>query len=308
MGGLVENALIHVMQSVLGAALSWLGHVSVWIGDLGILQTQLPWVQTAQTTLMAVAGTLLGVYVAYIAITRWILWNEGTADFDGTVLFKAILRATLYFGVSGSLVVLVYRFGLDLGWTIMGTSLTAGTHTLHGLFANIGSVYLHAASETGLFLLSILVLCLAIILLAVIFVETLERSAELVIYYLAAPFVALGQINPDGGTWASWWRGLVVLSLAQAVQLACLEGMAGTTQLVAVMHQTLHGVPTSGTLGIALALLLDVGWLLVGVRGPHLLREWSYRSGFAGMAGWAGNNAASNAMRGGGSSTSPNKS
>lgn len=301
MGGLVENAVENVLQSVLGAALTWLGHVSVWIGDLGILQTQLPWVITAQHTLMAVAGTLLGVYIAYIALTRWVLWNESTADFDGTVLFKSILRATLYFGVSGGLVVLVYRFGLDLGWALMGTSLTAGTHTLHGLFHNILSGATQMSGEIGMVLLSVLVLALAVVLLAVIFVETLERSAELIVYLLAAPFVALGQLNPDGGTWSSWWRSLVVLSLSQAVQLLCLKGMAGTVQLIPALS---HRNPGGGSLATMLALLLDVGWLLVGVRGPHLLKEWSYRSGFAGMAGWVGNNVGSNAMRGGGSTSS----
>lgn len=301
MGGLVENALEHVLQSVLGAALTWLGHVSVWIGDLGVLQTQLPWVITAEHTLMAVAGTLLGVYVAYIALTRWILWNEGTADFDGTVLFKSILRAALYFGLSGSLVVVVYRFGLDLGWTIMGTSLTAGTHTLHGIFRNILSGATQVTGESGMVLLGILVLALAVVLLAVIFVETLERSAELVVYLLAAPFTALGQLNPDGGTWSSWWRNLVVLSLSQAVQLLCLRGMAGTTQLIPALSRQ---NPGGGSLATMLALLLDVGWLLVGVRGPHLLREWSYRSGFASMAGWVGGRIGGNAVSGVGAKTS----
>lgn len=304
MGGLVENAIEHVLQSVLGAALTWLGHVSVWIGDLGVLQTQLPWVQTAQHTLMAVAATLLGVYIAYIALTRWILWNDGTADFDGTVLFKSILRATLYFGISGSLVVLVYRFGLDLGWTIMGTSLTAGTHTLHGISGDIFSrVAKVSGAGGGMVLLSVIVLALAVVLLAVIFAETLERAAELVIYYLAAPFVALGQLNPDGGTWGGWWRYLVVLSLSQAVQLLCLKGMAGTTQLIPALGY--HNA-SGGSIGTMLALCLDLGWLLVGVRGPHLLREWSYRSGFATAVGWVGNNVGSNAMRGGsGGSSAP---
>ena len=295
LGGLVENALGHVIESVLGACFTWLGHVAVWIGDLGVLQTQLPWVHTAQTTLMALAATVLGVYVAYLALTRWILWNEGTADFDGTVLFKAILRTTLYFGLSGSLVVLVYRFGLDLGWVIMGTSFTAGTHTLQGFLATIEG----GTGNAGMLLLGVLALALAVILLAVIFIETIERAAELVVYLLAAPFVALGQLNPDGGTWSSWWRNLVILSLSQAVQLLCLRGLAGTSQLILLLHGsggTAYSLGT-GQVGTELALLFSIGWLIVGIRGPHVLKEWSYRSGFAGMAGWAGSQTGGNAVR-----------
>ena len=294
MGGLVENALSHVMESLLGACFTWLGHVALWIGDLGILQTELPWVRTAQTTLMAVAATLLGVYLAYIALTRWILWNEGTADFDGTVLWKAIFRTLIYFGISGSLVVGVYQFGLNLGWVVMGTSYTAGTRTLHGFLAILEG----GTGNAGMVLLGMLALSLAVLLLAWIFLETLERSAELVVYLLAAPFVALGQLNPDGGAWASWWRNLVVLSLSQAVQLLCLRGLAGTAQMILLLHGAGGAVYSlaTGELGTELALLFSLGWLIVGVRGPHVIREWSYRSGFAGMAGWVGHTAGSSAV------------
>ncbi len=299
MGGLVENAISHFIESILGACFTWLGHISVWIGDVGLLQTQLPWVLTLQHTLMAVAATVFGVYVAYIALTRWILWNEGTADFDGTVLFKSIFRTMIYFGISGSLVVLVYRFGLDLGWVLMSGSFTAGTTALHGFLANVEGVGAGGAGSAGMVILGLFALILAVVLLIVILVETLERSAELVIYLLAAPFAALGQLNPDGGMWASWWRNLVVLSLSQAVQLLCVRGLAGTAQLIVLLHgdgRQWYAI-LAGVGGTILAMLFSIGWLIVGVRGPHLLKEWSYRSGFAGMAGWAGGQAGSQGAR-----------
>ena len=43
---------------------------------------------------------------------------------------------------------------------------------------------------------------------------------------------------------------------------------------------------------LVLAWLMQIGWIVVGIRGPHLLKEWAYRSGagsgFVGVAGKIG--------------------
>jgi hypothetical protein len=35
-------------------------------------------------------------------------------------------------------------------------------------------------------------------------------------------------------------------------------------------------------LNVVFALFLMIGWLIVAIQGPHLLKQWSYRTGFAG--------------------------
>lgn len=299
MAGLAETTFESWLSWLLGGVLAFFGKVAVAIGDVGLLQTQLPWVQTLYHTLFAVAAALFGVYLAYLALTRWILWNEGTADYDGTVLFKGVLRTTLYLGLSGTLSLAVFRFGIDLMGVVMSTSLVSGVHSLRTVFASVVGI----GGGLAMVVVGLIAVCLAVVALAWIFLEMLERSAEIVYYFLAAPFVALGQLNADGGAWASWWKNLVILSISNAVQLVAIVGMAGTTQLIGSL-QTKMGVGLGGGgLGAVLALLFDVGWLLAGVRGPHVLKDWSYRSGMAGVGGWVSGQAShhgATAVMGGG--------
>jgi hypothetical protein len=129
----------------------------------------------------------LGPLIAYVAVTRYVLWNEGTADLDGTVVTKAILRTIIYVALSGLLATAMFQWGLDLAQVI-------------------------AAIQMAI------------------------RAAELVIYVIGTPLVALGQMNADGGTWTAWWTNLVILSLSQAITMLAFKGFVGTTQVLSAAH------------------------------------------------------------------------
>jgi hypothetical protein len=134
------------------------------------------------------------------------------------------------------------------------------------------------------------------------------RAAELVIYVIGAPLVALGQMNADGGTWTAWWTNLVILSLSQAVTILAFKGFVGTTQVLTAAHTpgwlahvAQATLPIGGFGPVAIGLmetavrmifvvLLMVGWMVVAIRGPHLLRQWSYRTGVSGFGVWVGGN------------------
>jgi hypothetical protein len=138
------------------------------------------------------------------------------------------------------------------------------------------------------------------------------RATQLVIYVIAAPIAALGQLNAGGGTWSTWWTKLVVLSLSQAVQILCFMGLVGTTQVLTspvdtqwiatMIHQMPIAAPIAMTAAVAMsvvntifALLLMIGWLVTAVRGPHLLEQWSYHSGVGSSVIYAAGSAARSA-------------
>ncbi len=294
-----------VLTNIVGGMLDIVGIIAQEIGGLAIAQTQLPWVQGLQTDLLAVVWTLLGVRVAYEALTRYILWNEGTADLDGTALWKGILRTMIYVALAGVLATTVFQWGLDLGTMVMAAPMTGAVGQLHTVSADIATL---PSAVIGFILAALLTLVGGVVALLIILFQMAVRSAELIYYVLAGPFLALGQMNLDGGTWTAWWQGLIVLSLAQAWQLLALKGMIGTTQFITsqAAGSTLgavlrHGGATAVLAGLPLAdgrmvvmmllsLLLMIGWLIVGIRGPHILQQWAYRSGMgSGMisiGGW----------------------
>ncbi|MCY0886096.1 MAG: hypothetical protein OWV35_09480 [Firmicutes bacterium] len=283
-----------VLTHILSGFLAIVGIIAEAIGSLALAQTQLPWVQGLQTDLMAVVWTLLGLRVGYEALTRYILWNEGTADLDGTALWKGILRMILYVGIAGTLATTVFRWGLDLSNLVLGAPMTGAVTVLHKFAADLATL---PSAVLGFILALALALIGSVVALLIILVQMAIRSAELIYYILAGPFLALGQINLDGGTWTAWWQGLVVLALAQAWQVLALKGMIGTTQFLMSQSATgvvgqalahgglttlLAGLPLSDgrmVVMLVLSLLLMVGWLVVGIRGPHILQQWAYRSG-----------------------------
>ncbi len=97
------------------------------------------------------------------------------------------------------------------------------------------------------------------------------RAAELVIYVIAAPLVALGQMNADGGTWTAWWTNLVILSLSQAITILAFKGFVGTTQMLTEHTPAWLAVVARATLPIGgfglMALRLIGRALLIGLAG-----------------------------------------
>jgi hypothetical protein len=301
-----ESTANVVLMHGLQAIMTWFGMVAAAIGDVGLIQLQLGWVQTTYQTMVAVALSIFSGYVAWLVFSRYLMWSEGTADRDGMVFVKGVFRTMIYFVGSSAMVAVVYRFGLDLGAVILAGSLTHGVHAInHSMTAlqNLGS--------HGVGIMMILVgwvaIAAAVVLLAWILVSMLYRSAELVVYFLAAPLVALGQLSPSGGAWEEWWKGLVTMSLAPAVQMLCLRGMEGSVNTITTLSQPQAlGHVLGPEVGFILAIGLDCAWLALGVFGPNLMKTWAYHGGTENVMAFVSNNRISNALRGGQASKAAN--
>jgi hypothetical protein len=305
MNAIILGGIEYVASKIIGFLVWLFATVANLMNAAALYQSQLPWVQNLKTDIETVAWTLLGLYIAYIAVTRYILWNEGTADLDGTVLNKAILRTVIYVALSGALATAVFQWGLDLAQVIAASPMiqaAQATNTLVQDLTNFASV------SVGLALGLTLAVGLGVVLLLIAAIQMAIRAAELVIYVIGAPLVALGQLNADGGTWTAWWTNLVILSLSQAVTILAFKGFVGTTQVLTAAHTPAwlaqvaqETLPIGGFGPVALGLmetavrmifvvLLMVGWMVVAIRGPHLLRQWSYRTGVSGFGVWVGGN------------------
>lgn len=290
-GMLISAANVSILQAI-HATIAWMGILAAAIGDIGLLQLHLPWVQDTYQTLMGIALSIFSAYLAWIVLSRYLLWSEGTADRDGMVLVKSVFRTMIYFVGSSAMVGLVYRFGLALGARILAGSLTKGLTVIQdpvNMLRNLGS------QGVGLMMvvLGLIAVAASIVLLIWILISMFYRSAELVVYFLGAPFAALSQLTPSAGVWEEWWKGLVVMSLAPAVQMLCLRGMEGTVQVVLGVQKYLSAHGSTGMLahagnvqiGFVLAVGFDCAWLALGVFGPSLLKQWAYHGGMENIVG-----------------------
>lgn len=286
-----------IINKVLGFVLWLFAFLANTINSLALHETALPWVQNLRADVLWVSVTLLGLTVAHKALQSYILWGEGTADPDGSVLAKSILRVLVYMGISGFLATATFTFGLQLAQVIAASPLMTAAQATHGL---IGELTQLPTNLIGFALGLPLAVLGGVILMVVAMFQMAIRAAELIVYFVASPLVAFGQLNAGGGAWAGWWANLVILSLSQGVVILCFKGFVATTQVLTASHPpawvngVLGGANTAAAFGqaavadallparILLVVLFMVGWMVVAIRGPHMLRQWSYRSGVGG--------------------------
>jgi hypothetical protein len=262
---IVLHYLLNPFLQLLSAALQSIAH-----GSLAMAQA--PWVGSAEAVTASVAGGVLGLYIAWKALTEYILWNEGSPNLATSYWVKAILRVMVYGALGGFLPYAVFSWGIQFGGALMAAPVASSLNPVATLVNGL-------TGETGLDVLVIaLMLVVVLIALFVVFLQMFIRGAELAIYVIGAPLVALGWMNPDGGIWQQWWKGLVILSLSAPVQWLALHGLVATV------------VIDVGTkpLGAFEAILEMAAWIWVAIRGPHMLQQWAYRSGLAGMGGSIG--------------------
>ncbi len=274
MGGLIVSGFSYFVQNTLiDPALQFLSWLFVGISQGALLQAHLPWVSQAVAVSTTVAGGLLFVNLAWRALTEYVLWNEGSSSDATGTLGKGVLRVAIYGAAGTWLAYNVFQFGIWLAGAYMAAPLLGNVQVTHNLATDIASVPNVAVGTILFVLFGVLAV---VVVLVIVTLQMAVRAADLVLYIVAAPLVALGQMNRDGGVWSNWWRSLIVLSLSQAVQLLSLKGMLASTQLL------MTGTGSSATTAqMMLVILWMLGWGWVTIRGPHLLQQWSYRTGFA---------------------------
>ena len=278
----VQNALLTPLQRFLFSILSN-------IAQQGLAFAHLPFVVNTAEGMAAVAAALLITRVAWEALSRYILWNEGTGDVTGGELIKGILRTAFFMGLGSLLALWVFRFGLDLAGIVGAAPLATATHETSSWVQDVVQAP-NVAVGTVLFL--VLFILAVVVGLLIVTIQTAIRAAELSFLIVAAPLMALGQLYPDGGVWNSWWRQLVTLSVAQAWQFFGLKAMVDASQLVLDQSPV---VSLSNNLvdQVFLAVLMSLAFVIVTVRGPHLIKEWAAHTGIGGGIMFASQRSAS---------------
>ncbi|MHB1505142.1 MAG: conjugal transfer protein TrbL family protein [Sulfobacillus sp.] len=264
MGEMIAGWLASIILGTANAVTQAMGQFMLAAGTLSLTLAHQPWVGQALAVTTTISGSLLGLLIAYQALTDWILWNEGTSS-NHPGLFKSAFRVGAYGGLGSVLAYTTFRWGFEFATALM-------TAPIGKVFSVLGVM---TATPMGTVFTPFLLLVFAvgalllIVVVGIVSFQIFVRGAELVFYVVAAPIVALGWLNPDGGAWPGWFRKLIYLSLATATQWLALHGMILTA--ATLMLTSVTGAFTS--------LIAMLAWGYVALKGPHLLESWSYRSG-----------------------------
>jgi hypothetical protein len=281
MGHLLVSAVSYfIQQTLLDPMLQFLSSVLGSVAGASTALLQLPWVGPVETASGVIAGILLTLKIGWEALNKYILFNEGTADTSGALIWKGAARAAFFIAADVLLVSQVFQWGLALGRMFLAAPLVGIVHQTQSWEQSVLAI---PSAGAGLILFLLLFLLVITVGLVVITFQMAVRGAEIVFYAMAGPFVAVGQLSADGGVWHSWWKGLVILSLSNAWQFLALKAFLGLSQFLDT--GAAGSMPGGASAGLMVALLFGLGLIVVALRGPHILREWSYHTGTGGSLG-----------------------
>lgn len=241
------DQLTKIILSELGSLMSFAADsLSLPIVKSGILYAQI----LASSILLPKAG--LEIY------KTWILLQEGDPDGDIAGAIVRSVQAMVLIWSIPLLVTVIFTFGTKVNADIAKLNAFDQTYMLTNLTATI---------TVGTGWIIPMAGCVIIILILVVFIQTVIRGADLAGTAVLGAIIATNLTNPNHSAWSSWFRQIFIICTSQGLQLFFLAGA--------------FTVPLQGVRG----LLLTLGWMVVTVRAPKYLQQFAYSTGLASAAG-----------------------
>jgi hypothetical protein len=220
---------------------------------------------------LSVSATLRGVLWAAVAIPvgPWLCLHAIAAANALTAAVVGVLAPSL-----GALLPNLLQLLLGEISTIVAGYGAAGA----GIAVSVAGVSLEGASlvvAAGLFL----ALVYAALLFA-IFLQIAVRSIDFLLAAFLAPFAALGYAGAGAGSEGmapTWLANVLILVGSQVLQVTMLYVAVGCLAM--------------GGVGPGMRFMLSLAAVIVALRGPHVLRQYTYHTGTGSMAMSAGQSA-----------------
>jgi hypothetical protein len=271
--GWITSALVYYISALL-APLDSMIQTFATAGGMRDLTTA-PWASNLIAGAQGIAFALLALRLAWDALQQAVLRAEGgVTDPGGLIKRAAMASCAIVAGpwlakqmivVSNLLAQAVASAGFGVGLDQLG----------------VGDLLVSMPSPAFLFLAIIPM----VVLLPLILFQSLIRTVEILIAAIVAPFAAISFAG-EGAMADAWWREVVILCTAQAVQVLLLY--VAVASLVSPAHW--------GTLAAFAGPFLAVATLWVAWRTPHILRAYASGTGMQSAAGGIGQMAIQRAL------------
>ena len=217
-----------------------------------------------------IAGFLLAIKLAVDVTRQYIMFASG----DGDVSPLKTIRRTIYAGamIAGGPWIAreVFTWGAQLAIMIAQTPVAAQINPFENI---INAMLLRTVVNFAV----VIVVMFALIFYFIVLIQTVIRAVELAFISISAPIMAVGLTDQNEGIWATWWREMVVLSMAQAVQMFFLTGFFSAMVAIAHLEADLH----------LSSLILPIAWLYVAFKSPAMLKQYAHHTGVGQVASGA---------------------
>lgn len=280
MSSLIINAIEDFFVLLAEQAINLFLEFLTAINGMAAQVLDLPVVTSGILYSQALAGSILAAKIAYEAWLHYILRSEGDSDANpGGLLFRSVQAATIIAAVPW-LVKWIYQFGSTIAGDVVrlpGIDYgSVGGATENLMDAVIGGGKYELFGAIGILF--------ALIILIIIFIQVFIRAAELAVIAVVGSFMALGLTNPNSDMFSTWWRELVSISMAQAIQLYLVK-----VSFFTLTYMNFGGIPLFN-------LFLFCGFLWVTYKSPSILKQFVHSTGVGRAAGGVAQSAGSMVM------------
>lgn len=222
----------------------------------------LPLVKNATHYAQALAFTLLVIKAMSEAYQTYILYQNGDPDADPSGLLIRTAQAVAIISTLPFIVQQVFEFGSKVSHDVAG--LGVGETGIADFAYMVSAIAASSGAVIPLFLIVIAILFLVVAIQAAI------RGAELTLMSVLGPIMALNLTANNRSIWSAWFKQLVIICTAQALQILMLNGT-----LSLLTNQSVSGG----------GLLVVIGWLWVTIKTPKFVQQFAYSTGFTGAVG-----------------------
>lgn len=270
----IEKWLTNLATKAIGMFMEFLNGINGL--SLGVLD--MPLVVQGILLSQAIAGSILAAKWAFEIWYNNVLRDNGDSEADVPgVLINGAQAAALIMSVPW-IVRQAYKWG---------TEITADVIALPGVDLNgigdpIKTTLTKSMLENGFPMAICIAVLFALVILIIVLIQTFIRAAELAVAAVVGSFMALGLTNPNSQAFQSWWREVLNLSLAQAIQMFMIKA-----SFYALMN---FSAP------VWINVLLFCGFVWTTYKSPSILKQYIHSTGAGKAAGGIAQQAGSMVM------------
>lgn len=249
----INSAFAEILVNVMGTSIDVLSYAIV---ENGIQYAQL------------LAFTLLVLKVMNEALQTYILYQNGDSDADPSGLLIRTAQAVAIIATLPEIVKKVFEFGTQIALDV--AALSGG-----GVDASTFAANALVLVRTGGLPIIILAI-VALVMFLIIAIQAMIRGAELALMAVLGPIMALNLTANNRSMWSAWFKQLVIICSAQALQIFMIKGA----------YSLMVNLTNTGLLAL-------LAWLWVTIKTPKFVQQFAYNTGFTGAVGGAGKQAGS---------------
>ncbi|WP_054029115.1 conjugal transfer protein TrbL family protein [Bacillus sp. FJAT-28004] len=279
---MISGAMEAFFSGIAESAIKMLTDLLSGMSDMTTAVLNMAVVSNSILYAQALAGSILIMKFTYELWYNHILRANGDSDADVQGVMVRLVQAAAMIITVPWITTEVYKWGTaiatDIG-KLEGKNISAGGDELKTML--IGAL---AASMGPLLIITAVVALFAIIVYLLILVQSFIRAAELAVVATVGSFMALGLTNPNSQAFQGWWRELLNISLAQAIQLFLVK--------CSFFAIAINPKPEYPLLNV----MIFAGFIWVTYKSPTILKQYIYSTGVGKGAGQVAQQAGSMVM------------